>query len=132
MLDWLRGLLSRDKSPRCLGCGGMFPAASLVLVNHCYHRNDVRGREHRACAGLRLLCSPCHQKQGTLAWYGAHLDRLAAEHPDQYPWDLAREGMERYLVRLAHITATACCDPTDDNELEIAWHHRPIPDPAAA
>lgn len=118
MLDWLRHG-SAEKRQQCLGpCKRSVPVADLVLANFCYHKEvDYL---HRSCSGIRLLCSSCHIKIGTYAYYAAFLKGMAEANPDQYPWDDALIGLKHYCYQLS-LLITRGVNPADRNELEIAW-----------
>ena len=93
------------------------PLEQLVLANHCYHR-EVQYR-HRSCAGIRLLCGPCHLAIGTYDYYAAFLQQMAERRPDQYPWQDCLIGLAEYLEKLLLLTSKGV-NPADRNELEIA------------
>ena len=118
MLDWLTG--RSELRQRCAVCRKSLPVSHLVFVNHCYHKNY-----HRRCAGNRLLCSPCHLQQGPQAFSAGVLSEQEQKNPDQYPWELARAGMVRFLGELEVIVQTGV-DPGNESELEQAWRHNRV------
>lgn len=112
MFDWLLG----DRRPRitCLGpCGKTLLSSQIVFVNHCYHPDE----RHWRCAGLRLLCTPCHKAIGTYDYYAAFVPaKLGGAEVSK-----ALNGLRRFLKALDYYIDQGV-DPANEEGLRLLWH----------